>query len=104
MQDPREAAEVIGRTAQLTFHPVLGVATPTPPTRRTPTADHASRRRRGELVLPDETRPATCGSARPALTGEGVDGAEAAIDPQAARRLVRHHRLQGHGGQARGRS
>ena len=26
VQDPREAAEVIGRTAQLTFHPVLGVA------------------------------------------------------------------------------
>ena len=30
VQDPREAAEVIGRTAQLTFHPVLGIATPTP--------------------------------------------------------------------------
>src|SRR5688572_23309137 len=34
LQDPREAAEVIGRTAQLTFHPVLGVPdpaeTPTP--------------------------------------------------------------------------
>jgi len=31
VQDPREAAEVIGRTAQLTFHPVLGTAVPTAP-------------------------------------------------------------------------
>ena len=31
VQDPREAAEVIGRTAQLTFHPVLGVVAPEPP-------------------------------------------------------------------------
>src|SRR3954451_20048672 len=33
VQDPREAAEKIGRTAQLTFHPVLGAtdgAQPTP--------------------------------------------------------------------------
>ncbi|MDQ3616812.1 MAG: protein translocase subunit SecD [Actinomycetota bacterium] len=28
LQDPREAAEVIGRTAQLSFHPVLAVARP----------------------------------------------------------------------------
>src|SRR5687768_8194434 len=28
LQEPREAVEVIGRTAQLTFHPVLGVAAP----------------------------------------------------------------------------
>src|SRR3954471_24995076 len=31
VQDPREATAVIGKTAQLTFHPVLGV-TATPPT------------------------------------------------------------------------
>src|SRR3954453_5353715 len=28
LQDPREAGEAIGRTAQLTFHPVLGLADP----------------------------------------------------------------------------
>ncbi|MGH3508741.1 MAG: SecDF P1 head subdomain-containing protein, partial [Nocardioidaceae bacterium] len=28
VQDPREALRVIGKTAQLTFHPVLGLATP----------------------------------------------------------------------------
>ena len=28
LQDPREAAEVIGRTAQLSFHPVVGLAGP----------------------------------------------------------------------------
>ncbi|NLT56551.1 MAG: protein translocase subunit SecD [Actinomycetales bacterium] len=35
VQDPKEAAEVIGKTAQLTFHPVLGVEAP----ETTPTED-----------------------------------------------------------------
>jgi len=82
--DPREAAEVIGRTAQLTFHPVLGLAdpaapspSPTPgaPSAETPPPDA------DESVLPDESgQSLRLGPA--ALTGEGVAGADAAIDPQ----------------------
>jgi len=42
LQDPREAAEVIGKTAQLSFHPVLGVAGP------------QVKDKPGDLVIPDE--------------------------------------------------
>src|SRR3954463_10531877 len=52
VQDPREAAEVIGRTAQLTFHPVLGIADPSPSGSPSPSAPGDPE---GELVLPDET-------------------------------------------------
>jgi SecD/SecF fusion protein len=44
LTEPREAVEVIGRTAQLTFHPVLGVAVP------------GQESPDGETVLPDEGR------------------------------------------------
>ncbi|GAA5114011.1 protein translocase subunit SecD [Haloechinothrix salitolerans] len=66
LQDPKEAVEVIGRTAQLTFHPVLGVGPPgTQPDK--PSAD-------GSRVLPDESgQPLRLGPA--ALTGDGVDEA-----------------------------
>jgi SecD/SecF fusion protein len=78
LQDPREAAAVIGRTAQLSFHPVVGAPPPAPagetPAPAPPTAD-------GERLLPDEDgQPVRIGP--PALTGEGVDGAEAELDPQ----------------------
>ena len=58
--DPTEAVEVIGKTAQLTFHPVLGLAEPATeaPATTQPPADS------DELVLADETG-ASCGSARP---------------------------------------
>jgi SecD/SecF fusion protein len=69
LTEPREAVEVIGRTAQLTFHPVLGVAAP---------GEEASG---DETVLPDEGgTPTRLGP--PALTGEGVDAAEAGMDLQ----------------------
>ncbi|HEX2295572.1 MAG TPA: protein translocase subunit SecD [Actinomycetota bacterium] len=63
--DPEEALDVIGRTAQLTFHAVEGV----------------ERRRGGangsdDLVLPDEGG-ALLRLAPPALTGDGVGEAEA---------------------------
>ena len=48
--DPEEAVEVIGRTAQLTFHPVLGLAEPAagePATSQPPASTD-------ELVLADE--------------------------------------------------
>ncbi len=81
LQDPREAAEVIGRTAQLTFHPVLGLATPTPTTSGSPSPSPAPTGADGELVLPDEDgQDIRLGD--PALTGEGVDGAAAELDPQ----------------------
>lgn len=70
--DPEEALEVIGRTAQLTFHPVLGA----PP-------EGARSRRDDALVLPDESgAPLRLGE--PALTGDAVGDAEAVLDPQLA--------------------
>ena len=51
VQDPREAAEVIGRTAQLSFHPIEGVEAPTAnPSKPTPPPSSSD----GKLVLPDE--------------------------------------------------
>jgi SecD/SecF fusion protein len=67
--DPAEALRVIGRTAQLAFHPVLGALQG----ERKPAA--------GELVLPDEQG----GRLRlgPATLGGGVVGdARAELDPQ----------------------
>ncbi|GAA3621453.1 protein translocase subunit SecD [Streptomyces chitinivorans] len=70
LQDPREAADVLGRTAQLTFHPVLGAA-----------AEGEEAEEEGERVLPDASgRLLRLGPAE--LTGEGVEDAEAAIDQQ----------------------
>jgi len=67
VQDPAEAAKVIGRTAQLTFHPVTGVATAPPAS--------------GSRELPDESgQPLHLAAA--ALTGNDVDGAEAVTDAQ----------------------
>ncbi|WP_433297683.1 protein translocase subunit SecD [Pseudonocardia sp. CA-142604] len=59
VQDPAEAADVLGRTAQLTIHPVLGAASPG--TAR---------------VLPDEDGTALA-LGPPALAGEDVSGARA---------------------------
>ncbi len=98
LTDPREAEEVVGRTAQLTFHPVLGIAppkagatpTPTPaagkkaagkkaPGKTPPKADPEPKE--GELILGDEGgERLRLGLA--ALTGEGVGGAAAQTDPQ----------------------
>ena len=91
LQDPREAADVIGRTAQLSFHPVVGTPPPTP-AGETPTPAPAAAD--GEQVLPDEDgQPVRIGPS--ALTGEGVDGAEAELDPQGLEQVVGHGRLQG---------
>lgn len=67
VQDPREAAEVIGKTAQLTFHEVLGVSE-TKPT--------------SGLALPSDQGDGFLRLANPAMTGEGVSGADAVLDPQ----------------------
>ena len=91
VQDPREAAEVIGRTAQLTFHAVLGIEAPTPaptdgaspsPTDSaspTPSPSPTDAAGDDEIVIEDEDgQPLRLG--QPALTGDGVDGAQASID------------------------
>jgi SecD/SecF fusion protein len=69
--DPKEAVEVIGRTAQLAFHPVLGLAEP----------EAGDGGEADGLVLADE------GSGRlrlgpAALTGAAVGDARAELDPQ----------------------
>jgi SecD/SecF fusion protein len=71
LQDPREAAEVLGRTAQLSIHPVLGLAQ-APGTAGT---------------LPDEDgTPLRLGP--PAITGDGVTAARAGVDPQGVGSVV----------------
>jgi len=73
---------VIGRTAQLSFHPVLGVKAPTPTQSPTPTPTATPTQPGGdkELVLADETGGQDLRLGKAALTGEGVGGAEAGID------------------------
>ncbi|MPZ95089.1 MAG: protein translocase subunit SecD [Propionibacteriales bacterium] len=67
VQDPREAAETLGRTAQLTFHPVLAVAT------------EGQQPKENEKVLPDEDgSPIVIGTE--ALAGEDVSKARGVSD------------------------
>ena len=77
VRDPKKAADVLGRTAQLTFHQVLGTAD---------SAEDSTRplpKRPRERVLPDESgTPLRLGAA--ALTGEHVKEAAARFDQQGA--------------------
>src|SRR5215210_660337 len=84
LQDPREAAEVIGRTAQLTFHPVLGVPEPTatPSTSPSATPTPPPDAEGGQVVTDEDGAQVRLGPA--ALTGEAVKGASAEIDSQGA--------------------
>ncbi|MFV2171846.1 protein translocase subunit SecD [Actinomadura sp. LOL_016] len=67
VQDPSGAAEVIGRTAQLTVHPVL------PPT--------TGELKQGQQRINDESgQPMIIAPAK--LTGDQIGGAEAVYDPQ----------------------
>ncbi|GAA2062929.1 protein translocase subunit SecD [Streptomyces albiaxialis] len=69
VQDPREAAEVIGRTAQLTFHPVEGAV--------------AERKKGDERTLADpDAKGAYLRLGPSALTGDGVKDAEPQFDNQ----------------------
>ncbi|KAA1398239.1 protein translocase subunit SecD [Aeromicrobium ginsengisoli] len=69
VQDPREAAEVIGQTAQLSFHEVL----------RVPAQDEKAAK--GEQLLPDESgAPVIIG--KPLLDGTGVKNATAETEQQ----------------------
>ncbi|MFB8121529.1 protein translocase subunit SecD [Streptomyces bacillaris] len=77
VQDPRQAAAVIGRTAQLSFHEVLGAAPPG--------TDPAPKPETGEkrLILPDEQgTQLDLGPSR--LSGAGVKDASASFEAQQA--------------------
>jgi SecD/SecF fusion protein len=64
--DPKRAADAIGRTAQLTAHPVRA---------------NDNKPKKGEQVLPDEQgQPIMLGAA--ALTGQGIGSATASFDQQ----------------------
>ncbi|GAA4961387.1 protein translocase subunit SecD [Yinghuangia aomiensis] len=75
VQDPQEAVAVLGRTAQLTFHPVLGVAAG--PGEEAPGGPPPA----GERVLSDPSGERLRLGA-PAMTGAEVSGAKAAPDTQ----------------------
>ncbi|HET6626233.1 MAG TPA: protein translocase subunit SecD, partial [Nocardioidaceae bacterium] len=68
LQDPRKAAEVIGKTAQLSFHPVVGIATP------------KQRKNPDNLVIPDEDgTPLLLGPV--AVPGDNVESSDPGNDP-----------------------
>nr|WP_202436793.1 protein translocase subunit SecD [Streptomyces sp. SID5910] len=75
VQDPKKAADVLGRTAQLTVHPVLGAAEAPGDSAERP-ADASK-----ERVLPDESGQ-SLRLAAAALTGQDVEGADARFDQQ----------------------
>ncbi|MFE8936019.1 protein translocase subunit SecD [Streptomyces sp. NPDC007872] len=76
LRDPRQAAATIGRTAQLTFHAVTGEA-------KGPAGPAAAD---GTRVLADPDAPGRfLALAAPALTGDGVENAEAALDTTSGR-------------------
>ncbi len=81
--DPKQAVEVIGRTAQLAFRPVLGTTEPAAPTSTTTTAQGPNAAPAGEeeLVLTDEDG-SKLRLGPPRLTGEAVGGARAALDTE----------------------
>lgn len=79
VQDPREAAEVIGRTAQLTFHPVEA-AVPAGEAKKEKPDKKGSK---GARVLPDpDAKGAALRLGPAALTGEGVKEAEPRFDTE----------------------
>ncbi|WP_407703681.1 protein translocase subunit SecD [Streptomyces triticagri] len=83
VQDPREAGEVLGKTARLTFHPVLGTAERDEVTPGGAGKDD-SRQNDGPkdgLVLPDENKqPLRLGPS--GLDGRHVESSEARIDAE----------------------
>uniref|UniRef100_UPI0007C67363 protein translocase subunit SecD n=1 Tax=Streptomyces scabiei TaxID=1930 RepID=UPI0007C67363 len=76
VQDPAEAADVLGRTAQLTFHQVLGTTT------SADNKDEPLPKRQRSQVLADETGQ-NLRLAAASLTGQNVKEAAARLDQQA---------------------
>ncbi|MGH2753121.1 MAG: protein translocase subunit SecD, partial [Actinomycetota bacterium] len=91
--DPDEALEVIGQTAQLTFHPVLGVGQ-----QNQRDVDAAQGGSDEERVLDDEDgSPIRIGPS--ALTGDAVGDAEAVIDSQTGGAWTVSIAFRGEGGE-----
>jgi len=79
LTDPDEALEVIGKTAQLTFHPVLDIAAEQGRNNQSPSPSPSPGD--DELVLADEDgQSLTLGPT--VLTGDAVGDADAILDPQ----------------------
>ncbi|GAB3463815.1 protein translocase subunit SecD [Actinophytocola sediminis] len=79
VQDPAEAVEVIGQTAALTFHPVVGVVDPA--------AAENPQLPEGQRIVTDESgQKLQLGPA--ALSGDGVENARGASNPQGAGYVV----------------
>jgi SecD/SecF fusion protein len=91
--DPRQATEVIGRTAQLAFHPVLGVAEPAG---EEPARGPLPAGEDGLVLADEEGGRLRLGPA--ALTGEAVGDARAELDPQLQARWQVAIEFQGVGG------
>ncbi|RAY12079.1 protein translocase subunit SecD [Actinomadura craniellae] len=84
LQDPTRAAEVIGKTAQLTAHPVLA---------------NDGKAAKGQQIIPDESgQPIKIGPA--ALTGEGIGKATAGFDTQQGQGWFITIDFRGNGGKA----
>src|SRR4051794_26077299 len=81
VQDPRKASDTIGRTAQLTFHPVLGAVNQGQPAPAPAPAPDEQLDTSKPLTLPDDSGQALQLAAA-ALTGEGVKDAHSALDQQ----------------------
>ena len=78
ISDPEEASEAIGRTAQLTFHEVLGVEQ-TPPAE----GDEPDPETGEQVILDERGGPIRVGPV--VMTGESVGDAEGVLNPQTAR-------------------
>jgi len=70
VQDPREAVETIGRTAQLSMHPVVGAAA---------SMEAEPAKKANRIVSDEDGAPLEIGP--PSLAGEDISGADAVQDP-----------------------
>jgi SecD/SecF fusion protein len=93
--DPGEAVRVIGRTAQLAFHPVLGVADEQPRAGSTTTTSPAGDG--GAMVLADEAGTRLRLGPAP-MTGDAVGDARAVLDAQTSTRWEVQIDFRGQGG------
>ncbi|HEV2809573.1 MAG TPA: protein translocase subunit SecD [Acidimicrobiales bacterium] len=92
--DPEEALQVIGRTAQLSFHPVLAVEpSPTPPTDVTTSTTSP-----GEVVVLPAEDGSTLRLGPAAFTGEAVSDARATFGSTGASEWAVEIDFQGQGG------
>ncbi|KAF4410817.1 protein translocase subunit SecD [Streptomyces lycii] len=80
VQDPREAEKVLGRTAQLSFHPVLGAGEPATERKDGEDGEDGAEKDEGRTLNDEDGRPLRLGPTR--MTGEGVEGAEARFDSE----------------------